>query len=114
MNNFIPSADQIAGQLRTYLPALFAILTAYGLNREAGWVTTAILVSGPLGIIIVGIWSLIANMRSSIMKAASKPLNKDTPAPQIILPYQEKALAEKLPDNVTSQPMEAPKDLVTK
>ena len=100
--NFIPSSDQVAALLRTYLPALCAVLTAYGLTREAGWVTTAILVAGPLAIVIVGIWTLIANTREAIMRRASKPVTPNAPAPQIILPPQESALADKLPDNVTA------------
>jgi hypothetical protein len=103
--NFVPSSDQVTALLRTYLPAVATVLTAYGLTRETGWVTTAILVAGPLGVVICGIWSLIANTRAAIMRKASKPLNADTPAPQIVLPAQEKALADALPSNVTSQPM---------
>ena|SRR5579863_4846881 len=100
--NFIPSSDQVAALLRTYLPALCTILTAYGLTREAGWVTTAILVAGPLALIIVGIWTLIANTRAAILRKAAKPKDASTPAPQIILPASESALADKLPDNVTA------------
>lgn len=100
--NFIPSADQVAALLRTYLPALCAILTAYGLSREAGWVTTAILVAGPLGILIVGIWTLVSNTRAAILRKAAKRKDANTPAPQIILAPEEKALADKLPDNVTA------------
>jgi hypothetical protein len=103
--NYVPSTDQIMGLLRTYLPALGALLTAYGATKEASWVTTAELTVGPLAIVIGGVWSLVANMRSSIMRKAAKPVNATTPAPQIVLPDQEKALADKLPDNVTSQPM---------
>jgi hypothetical protein len=102
--NFIPSGDQVAGLLRTYLPALFAILTAYGASREAGWVTTGILVAGPLGLLISGIWTLIANTREAILRKAAKRKDANTPAPQIILPPQESALADKLPDNVTAAP----------
>lgn len=105
--NFIPSSDQVTALLRTYLPALCTILTAYGLTREAGWATTAILVAGPLAIVIVGIWTLIANTRAAIMRRASKPKDANTPAPQIILPSQEKALADNLPDNVTAAPARA-------
>jgi hypothetical protein len=102
--NFIPSSDQVAGLLRTYLPALFAVFTAYGASREAGWVTTAILVAGPLGLLISGIWTLVANTREAILRKASKRKDANTPEPQIILPAQEKALADKLPDNVTAAP----------
>jgi len=100
--NFIPSSDQIAALLRTYLPALCAILTAYGLTLEANWVTTAILVAGPLGIIITGAWTLIANTREAILRKAAKPKDASTPKPRIILPASESALADKLPDNVTA------------
>lgn len=100
--NFVPSADQVTALLRTYLPALCTILTAYGLTREAGWATTAILVAGPLAIVIVGIWTLISNTREAILRKAAKRKDANTPEPQIILPPQEKALADKLPDNVTA------------
>lgn len=103
--NYVPSTDQIMGLLRTYLPALGALMTAYGLTKEASWVTTAELTVGPLAIVICGVWTLVANMRSSIMKAAAKSAGPGIPPPQIVLPAQESALADKLPDNVTSAPV---------
>lgn len=102
--NFVPSADQVTALLRTYLPALCTILTAYGLTREAGWATTAMLVAGPLAVVIVGIWTLVSNTRAAILRKAAKRRDANTPAPQIILPAQESALADKLPDNVTAAP----------
>jgi hypothetical protein len=103
--NYIPSNDQIAAQLRLLLPALGAVLTTFGLTKEAGYATTALLVAGPLSIIIGMIWSLVANTRKAIMSRAAKPKDANTPEPQIILPAQEKALADSLPNNVTSTPM---------
>jgi hypothetical protein len=102
MLNFVPSGDQVAGLLRTYLPALFAVLTAYGATHDASLVTTAILVAGPLGLLVSGVWSLVANTRLAIIRRASKPKDANTPPPQILLPKQETALADKLPDNVTA------------
>lgn len=99
---YIPSAEQIAALLRTYLPALGALMTAYGLTQEASWVTTAEIVVGPLSIVIVGAWTLISNTREAILRKASKPVAKGEAPPQILLPKIEADLAQKLPDNVTS------------
>jgi len=52
--------------------------------------------------VIVAVWSLIANSRASIMAAAAKPVDANTPPPKIILPPQEAELAAKLPENVTT------------
>ena len=92
------------GQLRIIIPALGTIATAFGISStQAGSFTQIALASvGPISYVIVAIWSLIANSRESIMKAAAKPVDANTPAPKIILPPQEKALADKLPDNVTT------------
>ena len=102
--NFVPSTDQVTAQLRTYLPAVCTLLTAYGMTKEAGWITTAEIVSGPLAIVICGLWSLIDNTREAILRKAAKAKDASTPAPQIFLAPQEKALADKLPDNVTVTP----------
>lgn len=102
--SYVPSSDQVTAQLRTYLPAVCTLLSAYGLTKEAGWVTTAEIVAGPLALVICGIWSLVDNTRAAIMRKAAKPVDANTPAPQIILPPQEKALADTLPDNVTTSP----------
>jgi hypothetical protein len=105
--SFVPSADQVTAQLRIYLPAVCTLLTAYGLTKEAGLVTTAELAAGPLALVICGLWSAISNTREAILRKASKAKDASTPAPQIILPAQEKALADKLPDNVTAAPAAA-------
>lgn len=102
----IPSQDQVMGQLRVIIPALGTIVSAVGVSSGdvSKWENIAMISIGPISYIIVGIWQLVADSRASIMKAASKPLDANTPAPQIILPAQEKALADKLPANVTSAP----------
>lgn len=102
--NLTPSQDQVMGQLRIIIPALGTIATAFGLSSaEAGSYTQIALASvGPISYLVVAIWSLVANSRASIMKAASKPVDANTPAPQIILPAQEADLAQKLPSNVTA------------
>lgn len=100
---YIPSQDQVAAQLRILIPAIAAILLAYGFTGEAGWVSTSLLVVSPIAIVICSIWSIIANTREAIMRKASKPVAPGAPAPQIVLPAQEAALADKLPDNVTSK-----------
>ena len=100
---YMPSQDQVAAQLRTLIPAVAAILTAYGYAGASGWVSTSLLVVGPLSILICAIWALVANTREAIMRKASKPAVAGAEAPQIVLPATEKALADKLPDNVSSK-----------
>lgn len=102
MSSWVPSTDQVKSQLLTIVPAVAAILTAYGYAGEAGMVSTSLLVAGPLSILICSIWSLIDNTREAIMLKASKPVTPDAPKPQIVLPKQEAELADKLPSNVTS------------
>jgi hypothetical protein len=102
--NYIPSTDQIAAQLRLLLPALGAVLTTFGLTKEASYTTTALLVAGPLSILIGMVWSLIANTRKSIMASAAKSVDPGVvPPPQIVLPAQESKLADALPANVTAK-----------
>jgi len=104
MANLVPSQDQVMGQLRVIIPALGTIATAFGLTTvEAGSFTQIALASvGPISYVIVSVWSLIANSRKSIMLSAAKPADASTPAPQIILPVQEAALAQTLPANVVT------------
>lgn len=101
---YIPSQDQVMGQLRIIIPALGTIVTAFGVtSTQAGsWTQLALGMVGPLSYVIVAIWSLIANSRASIMKAASKPAAPGVPAPQIVLPEAESALAKQLPSNVNT------------
>jgi hypothetical protein len=100
----IPSQEQVMGQLRIIIPALGTVATALGISQaEAGSYTQIALASiGPISYVICGLWSLAANSRASIMASAAKPVDASTPAPTIILPPQEKALADKLPNNVTA------------
>jgi hypothetical protein len=102
----IPSQDQVMGQLRVIIPALGTIVSAFGVSGSTAnhYVDLALSMVGPISYAIVAIWQLVADSRASIMKAAAKPKDADTPAPQIILPAQEKALADKLPSNVTAAP----------
>ena len=92
------------GQLRIIIPALGTIATAFGISAaQAGSYTQIALASiGPISYVVVAIWSLVANSRASIMKAAAKPVEPGAPAPQIVLPPQEKALADALPSNVNT------------
>ena len=109
--SYVPSQDQVMGQLRVIIPALGTIATAFGVSSaEAGSYTQILLTSiGPISYVIVAVWSLIANSRKSIMKAASKPVDANTPPPQIVLPQEEAKLAETLPNNVTAAPLDMPK-----
>lgn len=100
----VPSQDQVMAQLRIIIPALGTIVTALGISQaEAGsYVQIALASVGPISYLVVAVWSMFANSRENIMKAAAKPVDANTPPPQIILPKQEAALADKLPDNVTA------------
>jgi hypothetical protein len=102
--SYIPSQDQVMGQLRVIIPALGTIVTALGVSQaDAGSYTQIALASvGPIAYVIVAVWSAIANSRASIMAAAAKPVTPNAPAPQIVLPPQEKALADSLPANVST------------
>jgi hypothetical protein len=102
----VPSQDQVMAQLRIIIPALGTIVSAFGVSGATAnsYADTALSMVGPISYLIVAVWSLIANSRASIMKAAAKPVDANTPPPRIILPAQEKALADKLPANVTAAP----------
>lgn len=102
--SYIPSQDQVMGQLRIIIPALGTIATAFGISStQAGSYEQIALASiGPLSYLVCGVWSLVANSRASIMKSAAKPVDANTPAPQIVLPPQEAGLAQSLPANVTT------------
>jgi hypothetical protein len=106
--NLTPSQDQLMGQLRLLIMAIGTAATTVGASSTTTnyWVNVALTLTGPAIIIGSIIWSLFVNSRASIMKAASKPKDANTPEPQIVLPIQEKALADKLPDNVTAIPLE--------
>jgi hypothetical protein len=80
------------------------LATSLGFNNTlvSEWVNTALLVAGPLMIAGGALWSLYANTRASIMAAAAKPVAPGVPAPTIVLPAAEKALADTLPPNVSS------------
>jgi hypothetical protein len=100
----VPSQDQVMGQLRVIIPPLGTIISAFGVSGATTnqYVDLAMSMVGPLSYLIVAIWSLVANSRSSIMLAAAKPAEPGLPAPQIVLPKEEADLAQKLPVNVTT------------
>ena len=102
----VPSQDQVMGQLRIIIPALGTIVSAVGVNGATAnhYADLALAMVGPISYLVVAIWSLVANSRASIMAAAAKPAAPGVPPPQIVLPPQEKALADVLPPNVTSKP----------
>jgi len=101
--SYIPSQDQVMGQLRILIPALATVATALGVSNTAAgsYEQMAMALIAPIAYFITLIWGLIADSRHSIMLAASKPVVPGAPVPQIVLPKQEAALADKLPDNVT-------------
>ena len=101
-----PSQDQLVAQLRLIIPAIGTIVSAVGVSSVSVDHWTGILLAsvGPSAYVATAIWSLYANSRASIMASAAKPVAPGVPAPQIILPHEEKELAEALPANVTSPP----------
>jgi hypothetical protein len=96
--------DQIAGQIRILIPVLGTMLASYGVaSADVATITKfALIMAGPIGYVIAAILSYFANTRTSIMTAAAKPVAPGVPAPMIVLPHQEKALADALPANVTA------------
>lgn len=104
LNGYVPTQDQVMGQLRIIIPALGTIATAYGITTVQADTYThlALTMIGPISYIVTAIWSLMANSRKSIMASAAKPVDANTPAPQIVLPVQEAALAQTLPANVVT------------
>lgn len=104
LNGITPTQDQVMGQLRIIIPSLGTLVTAFGVTtaQADSWEKIALASVGPISYIVVAIWSLIANSRKSIMASAAKPVNGTTPAPQIILPVEEAALAQTLPANVVT------------
>ena len=101
---YVPSQDQVMGQLRVIIPALSTIVSAFGVSGATAnkYVDLSLSLVGPISYLVVAIWSLIANSRASIMKSASKPVDANTPPPQIVLPPQEADLAQALPANVNT------------
>jgi hypothetical protein len=101
----VPTQDQVMGQLRTIIPAIGTIISALGVansDKVGGTVAALLTAVGPISYLITAVWSFIANSRASIMAAAAKPVAPGIPAPQIVLPPQETALAGKLPSNVNT------------
>jgi uncharacterized membrane protein len=101
--SYVPSQTQVMGQLQILIPALATAATAFGVSQtEAGsYAQMATASIAPISYIIVAIWAGLDRTRGAIMKQAAKPVTPDAPPPIITLPIQEKALADKLPDNVT-------------
>jgi hypothetical protein len=98
------SQDQLIAQLRILLPALGMLATVLGAKQQTtNQVIDLILTCvGPAMLVGGSVWSLFANTRASIMASAAKPVSPGVPAPQIVLPREEKELAENLPPNVTA------------
>ena len=103
----VPSQDQMTAQLRLIIPAIWTIISAVGISTpdKVGATVAALMTAvGPIAYLGTVVWSLYANTRKSIMLSAAKPVAPGVPAPQIVLPHQEAALAEQLPENVTAPP----------
>jgi len=96
--------DQIMALLRQVMPIVGTMLTVFGLSSAtANNIVNLVMTGAGPTITLAGIiWSFIANTRASIMAAAAKPVAPGVPAPQIVLPPQEAALAQALPDNVNT------------
>ncbi len=96
--------DQVMALLRQVMPIVGTMLTVFGLSSAtANNIVNLVMTGAGPTITLAGIiWSFIANTRASIMAAAAKPVAPGVPAPQIVLPPQEAALAQALPDNVNT------------
>ena len=102
--SYVPSKEQVSAQLRILIPVAATVAGAYGVSQSdvGSWSQVASTLAPVAAYLIVGIWSLLDNTREAIIRKAAQPVTRDAPAPQIVLPAQEKALADKLPNNVTS------------
>lgn len=98
------TADQVNGLLRQILPILGTVLTALGVkSATANAVVDLIMtIAGPAMLVGGAVWAFVANSRKSIMASASKPVDANTPAPQIVLAPQEADIAQALPSNVNT------------
>src|SRR6266404_5843761 len=96
------TTDQIMALLRQVMPIVGTMLTVFGLSSAtANNIVNLVMTGAGPTITLAGIiWSFIANTRASIM--AAKPVAPGVPAPQIVLPPQEAALAQTLPANVNT------------
>ena len=96
--------DQIMALLRQVMPIVGTMLTVFGLSSAtANNIVNLVMTGAGPTITLAGIiWSFIANTRASIMAAAAKPVAPGVPAPQIVLPPQEAALAQTLPANINT------------
>ena len=113
----VPTQDQVMGQLRTIIPALGTIASAFGFSAATAnsYVNTALAAVGPISYVVVAVWQMISDSRRSIMKAAAKPVAPGVAPPQIVLPPEENALAQALPANVrTSDEVHVVKNGVVK
>ncbi len=98
------TTDQVMALLRQVMPIVGTMLTVFGLSSAtANNIVNLVMTGAGPTITLAGIiWSFIANTRASIMAAAAKPVAPGVPAPQIVLPPQEAALAQTLPANVNT------------
>ena len=97
--------DQLMGLLRQLAPIFGTLLTVFGVKSATAnaLVDMIMTIAGPIMLVGSAIWAFIANSRASIMTSAAKPATPGAAAPEIILPKSEKALADSLPSNVTTQ-----------
>jgi hypothetical protein len=97
--------DQVMALARQLLPILGTLMTVLGFKSATAQATVDLILQiiGPIFVLGSVIWSFIANTRASIMASAAKPVAVGAPAPEIILPRQERDLAASLPANVTSK-----------
>lgn len=99
------SKDQLDTQIKIIVASLGTIMSALGIvNYERiGAIIGAILTAiGPIAYIYVAVTLYFKMSRAAIMAAAAAPVAPGVPAPIIVLPKEEAALADKLPSNVTA------------
>ena len=73
--SYVPSQDQVMAQLRVVIPAVCTIITAFGVSQTAAgsYEQIAMGMISPISIIVVMVWSAVANTRRAILKRHQNP-----------------------------------------
>ena len=99
------SKDQVDVQIKIFVTALGTLLSAIGVTnyeRIGAAVGAVLAMIGPIAYVYVAISLYFRMSRPQIIAAAAAPVAPGVPAPIIILPKEEKAIADQLPANVTA------------
>jgi len=99
------SKDQVDVQIKIFVAALGTIMSAVGITNyeRIGEIIGALLAMvGPVAYVYVAVSLYYRMSRPQIIAAAAAPVAPGVAAPIIILPKEEKAIADQLPGNVTA------------